>query len=321
MTIDGDYSIAYPEELAITVEQIQLEAFHGRFYSYEKHKWLDMGSFEWILRSIASFIFNNKHIKNAWGYSWVDSPRTVCCRNTWKAIEKMPKIPTEIVSCIKNLFYEALSHTSPLTRFSNSLSRIFCKVVAEQSREHGKFLPEIDIQWHKDADRCFAVFYNGIPSYRIANSAYGQIDIYNDRGKLEILNSYDNLVDNDHNLIGLIKLAVDYEYKVHLSAAMELFSENGLPFVRVDETSEKTNLIFRDWVTNQVIAVANFYPPGINWKITIIDPAILEQNSQSYLLMTWATLKYAQHYQFPNPEHVPYYKNGMPPPQPLSLLE
>lgn len=325
MVVDGDYSISCSDELAMTVDQIQVEASNGRYYSYEKHKWVDMGGLEWILRSVAAFLFNNKITRNAWGYTWVDSPKTVCCRHTWNAIEKMPKVPIEIANCITNLFHEALSHTSPLTRYSNSITRIFSRVLSEQSRQQGRVLAEIDIQWHKEVDRCFAVFYNRIATYRIANTSYGQINIYNEQGKLENVNSYDNLMDNDHHLIGLIKLAVDYEDEVRLSAAIEMFSADGHPYFRVDETSEKTNLIFRDWITNQVIAVANYYPPDINWKITVIDSAIVEQNSHAYLLMTWATLKYAQHYQFPNTDHVPYFNpkytplfgDGVPPPQAL----
>lgn len=298
---------AIKQENSITESEMRSEASNGRFYSYDVHKWQSMSWVEWLARKFFFFL---------------DSVETTCLRHSWKSIEKMINFPNDIKERIEDIFLDSLYPTNPNGSSSGIISRIFCKTHVENASKHGLALNQIDIQQHPD-DRSFAIFYNKELSYLVANSAYGRLDFYNSKLQKMLTNEYDSLWDlTTKKRVGGVKLDVDYP---RLQSSIELFSGKDCPLAKIDKAQNREiypllqkkyktlGLVFRDTVTNQLLAVSNLSSLEnsnglINWTISVIDQAALDKRQITPVLLAWATLKHSQHYDFGPPHSLPYVK-------------
>lgn len=269
-------SLTPVQENAITEKQLKSESLNGRYYSYEKHAWESMGFIEYVIRTIL-FLF-------------IDKPSLACLHRSWQAIDDMPNIPKGIANNIKDLFLDALCPSNSRSSYSGAISRIFCKTFQNNN--------QVDVQQHL-TDRSFAVFHNKKLRYLVANSDYGILNFYNPKQQLVMSNDLDSLWSDDEKRINAIKLAVDYS---SMDSAMELYTGDDLLLTKVVDNKEKASLIFRDALTNRLLAVGNLSKSTclINWKITIIDQETLDQKQITPLLLAWTVLKYSQHHHFPS---------------------
>lgn len=277
-------------ELNLTEKQMSSEACNGRYYSYEKHEWQSMGWIEWVVRKVFAGL--------------IDSVQTRCLGHSWKAIEQMPTIPADIKDKIEDFFLDSLLPTNPRASYSGVISRVFCRIHSEKNFTNGSSLNQIDIQQH-DTERSFGVFYDKNLKYLVVNSSYGQLDFYLPNEDKVFSNQYDSLWTMDQSRIGSTKLAVDYPRQ---ASTIELNSGKDLPLAKIEQNKEKISLAFREATTNRLFAVANLteFKRQINWKITIIDQEILDQNKINPILLAWTSLKYSQHHHFPDPAMLKY---------------
>lgn len=282
-------------EKQITSKQITSEALNGRYYSYDTHQWESLGWLEKVIRNFISC------------FTWaVDSAYFACLRRSWKSIEKMPEAPTDIAKSIQNLFLDSRGHTNrQIGRLSGVISRIYCNIQVQQGIASGNPLSQILIR-QPSCRRVFDISEGNQIIFSVANSEWGQLDFFNTAGERAFTNDCDTLYTAAGKRMAAIRLAVDYK----MTAAMKILSEADLPRIKVQDDESKEWLVFRDATTHQFLAVAANYQAndcdGLcinNWKITIFDPANLEENK---ILLSWAVLKHLQHYLFPSPRDVPY---------------
>ena len=254
----------------ITARELNAEALKSRYYCYEKQQWQSLGWVEWLLRKFFC--------------GFVDSPQSTCLRRSWKSIEKMPKLPTEIEKNIKGHFLDSLYHTNPSSCSFRTIFHIFCRTLAPANR--------IEIQ-QKAAKNTFEVYYNQHLSYKFIRRDYGQLIV--DVNKVE--NDHDSLHSSNGGRIGGVKLAVDYPRQ---TSCMELYSGEDRLLAKVDDTKDRVNLVFRNPKTNHILAVSELSRSDdlINWNITLIDDKVLQKKHITPLLLAWTVLKYSQHYHF-----------------------
>lgn len=298
----GDRTVSL--ETTLTESEVRKEAFQGRYYSYEKHQWQSMSMGERAIRRFVEIVTGlfKLHI--------IDSSEVACLRLSWKAIEKMSTLPERIRGQIENLLLDSLYPTNLLSVCSGIISRLYCRVHQEDAKAKGVTVNQLYVQ-QSPYRRYFIVSDNNELLYLVTNSQYGRLDFYNPQSIKVSTNDYDSLKDDQDNRIGGIKLAVDYH---SLPSSMVLYSGQDLPLVKIEDNAQRVSLVFRDTITNRILAVSNLLldsPSSIRWTMTLIDREALEQQQLTPLLLAWAVLKYSQHYYFPNPSDVGY-ERGVP---------
>lgn len=272
--------------LAVTTQSIESEALNGRYYNYQSRAWESTSLIEWLYRKVLGTLLCGV----------VDNLGKACQRRSWHSVEFMPEIPAEIKNKTLTLLLDSRFRTHPISAYGQSISRIFCKIERDAAKGQGRCPNELHILPSHRSKRTFAILHGTMLSYLVGSSDYGQLDFYRGHQK-QISNSFDSLYDNGGKRIAAIKLGVDYP---RLPASMEVYSGSDQPLMLVDDLSELTSLIFREAGTHRLLAVANKTQHGkVNWTATILDDKWTDEQSR---LLTWAILKYSQHYHFPESE-------------------
>lgn len=211
----------------------------------------------------------------------------------------MPDLPKAIANRIEDLFLDSLVPTNPSKIYGTIFSRLFCKHHRNTARKKGLSEHQIELKQPYKGCREFDILYDNKLLYYVYDIAYGVFQFSGNQTP-SLKNDHDTLWDKANNRIGAIKLDVDYPGQAH---NMVLFSGKDVPLANVTQTHDKMALVFRDAITQQIMAVANLTQENktLNWKITVINKEILDRNQVTAVLLAWAAFKFSQHYHFVPP--------------------
>lgn len=279
-------------ESEFTVEQIETEAYQGRYYNIEAHQWKSIGYLEWIFRNLLGIL------------NFIDTPFQSCLRKSWKSIDTMDLLPIEIEQKIVEIFNASRERKSPLSPASPSITKIYTKILQKKGARHFKVMQD-------DEKRLFRVFENGDVKTTIISTNYGILDFYN-KDKINIItNKFDSLIQNDSNsTIAEIKITNNWQekYKIEIFTSTKGFTASLCP------EGDDHSFVFRDAVTHKILALAvweslpwgRFYS-GLNqkWSVTVLDEEALHQIDMTTDILAWSLLKHSQQYLL-GPNDLPY---------------
>ncbi len=251
-------------ESSLTLPLLKSEASNGRFYSYEKHSWQKMEWTERLFRKI--FVF-------------ADSVETTCLRYSFDSVERMPEFPIEIANNVEYYLIDSLSNKSSLHSSFTPICHIFCRVFGTNDNQ-------IRLEQHA-AKHMFSLFQNATLEFLVEDSEFGTFDFSYPTGKKVFRDESNLLAHVNGNRIGVIKLT---------NSHLELYSGLGRPLAHAKGNNDKMSLVFREAVTNRLVAVANLSKPEglIHWQITLVDKSFLDESRKAFILLAWAALKYAK---------------------------
>lgn len=266
-------------ENEFSINRIEEEAYQGRYYSVEMHRWETLGSLEWCFRGLLGTL------------NLVNTTSQTCLRHSWKAIECMEFLPREIEQRIVEIFNASRIRKSTLSNASESISKIYVKLLQKGGAEH------FEIQQDRTY-RFFRVFENNEMIRRIFSASYGIFRFYNKDNKNLLTNEYDYLFQNNE-IIAQTKFYNKFleQYKIEI-----LIPKNDVMLTLRPEGDEHS-FIFRDSSTQKILAIALWEPkPGFyrhnnqDWSLTIVDKENLLSKNITNDILTWALLKHSQQY-------------------------
>jgi len=251
-------------ESLLTLSILKSEATNGRFYCDKKHSWQEMEWTEKLFRKL--FVF-------------ADSVQTTCLHHSFSSIERMPKVPKEIADDIEYCLIDSLSNKNPLHSSFTPICHIFSRVFSTSDNQ-------IKLE-QQAAKHMFSLFQNETLEFLVEKSESGTLDFSYPTGKKVFRDQSNLLTHVNGNHIAVIKLP---------NSHLELYSGLGRPLAYAKGNHDKISLVFREAITNRLVAVANLSKPEglINWNITLVDKSFLEESRKAFILLAWAALKYAK---------------------------